>query len=133
MTAPRLLAGPDPMHGPERFRDHVSRLGPLPRGGHALIETLVRTGITGRGGADFPVGLKWRAVASARRDPPTGGRAAALSAPMLPIPPAPKSAGENIEAHDAIVLDAFSASPIIMRTANVQPAFAGYPSVVVPI
>ncbi|HXI96028.1 MAG TPA: NADH-ubiquinone oxidoreductase-F iron-sulfur binding region domain-containing protein [Candidatus Acidoferrum sp.] len=67
MTAPRLLAGPDPMHGPERFRDHVSRLGPLPRGGHALIETLVRTGITGRGGADFPVGLKWRTVASARQ------------------------------------------------------------------
>ncbi len=65
MTDPRLLSGPDPSHGPERFREHVSRLGPLPKGGPALIETLVRSGVSGRGGADFPVGLKWRAVAAA--------------------------------------------------------------------
>jgi NADH:ubiquinone oxidoreductase subunit F (NADH-binding) len=64
MTEPRLLAGPDPSHGPERFREHVTRLGPLPKGGPAMIEALVRTGLTGRGGAAFPVGLKWRAVAA---------------------------------------------------------------------
>jgi NADH:ubiquinone oxidoreductase subunit F (NADH-binding) len=46
---------------------HVARLGPLPKGGPALIELLLRTGLTGRGGADFPVGLKWRAVAAASR------------------------------------------------------------------
>ncbi|HXM72974.1 MAG TPA: NADH dehydrogenase subunit F, partial [Candidatus Dormibacteraeota bacterium] len=32
--------------------------------GPSLIEVLVRTGLTGRGGASFPVGLKWRAVAA---------------------------------------------------------------------
>jgi NADH:ubiquinone oxidoreductase subunit F (NADH-binding) len=64
MTPPRLLSGPDPPTGPERLRDHVTRLGPLPKGGPALIDALVRTGLTGRGGAAFPVGLKWRAVAA---------------------------------------------------------------------
>jgi NADH:ubiquinone oxidoreductase subunit F (NADH-binding) len=65
MTEPRLLAGPDLSSGPERFRQHVNRLGPLPKAGHGLIELLVHTGLTGRGGAAFPVGLKWRAVAAA--------------------------------------------------------------------
>jgi NADH:ubiquinone oxidoreductase subunit F (NADH-binding) len=65
MTEPRLLAGPDLSLGPERFREHLSRLGPVPKGSHALIEVLVHSGLTGRGGAAFPVGLKWRAVAAA--------------------------------------------------------------------
>ena len=64
MTALRLLAGPDPSLGPERLRDHVTRLGPVTKWGPSLIEVLVRTGLTGRGGASFPVGLKWRAVAA---------------------------------------------------------------------
>ena len=67
MSAPQLLAGPDPSAGPERFAAHRARLGPLPKGGPALIDVLVRTGLTGRGGADFPVGLKWRAVGLASR------------------------------------------------------------------
>jgi NADH:ubiquinone oxidoreductase subunit F (NADH-binding) len=67
MSAARLLAGPDPSLGPERFAAHASRLGPLPRGGPALIDLLVRTELTGRGGAGFPVGLKWRAVAASSR------------------------------------------------------------------
>jgi NADH:ubiquinone oxidoreductase subunit F (NADH-binding) len=67
MTESRLLDGPDPSLGSERFREHVGRLGPLPKGGHALIELIVRTGLTGRGGAGYPVGLKWRAVAGASR------------------------------------------------------------------
>ena len=62
MTSPRLLDGPDPTLGPERLREHISRLGPPPKGGPELIEVLVRTGLTGRGGASFPAGLKWRAV-----------------------------------------------------------------------
>jgi NADH:ubiquinone oxidoreductase subunit F (NADH-binding) len=67
MSAPQLLAGPDPSKGSERFAAHVRRVGPLPRGGPALIELLVRTELTGRGGADFSAGLKWRAVAAASR------------------------------------------------------------------
>ena len=67
MSAPRLLAGPDPSKGPERFGAHAGRLGPLPKGGPALIDLLIRTELTGRGGADFPVGVKWRAVAAASR------------------------------------------------------------------
>jgi NADH:ubiquinone oxidoreductase subunit F (NADH-binding) len=65
MNGPRLLAGPETSLGMERFAAHVRRLGPLPKGGHALIDLLVRTELTGRGGAGFPVGLKWRAVAAA--------------------------------------------------------------------
>ena len=53
--------------GAERLASHVGRLGPLPKGGHSLIELLVRTQLAGRGGAGFPVGLKWRAVAAAGR------------------------------------------------------------------
>jgi NADH:ubiquinone oxidoreductase subunit F (NADH-binding) len=62
MNGLRLLNGPELSTGAERFREHATRLGPLPKGGHSLIELLVSTGLTGRGGAGFPVGLKWRAV-----------------------------------------------------------------------
>lgn len=65
MSGFRLLDGPDLSMGAERVASHVGRLGPLPRGGQSLIELLVRTGLTGRGGAGFPAGLKWRAVAAA--------------------------------------------------------------------
>src|ERR1700693_3248967 len=61
----KLVSGADLSTGPDRLREHLRRLGPAPRGGPSLIETLVRTGVTGRGGAAFPVGLKWRAVAAA--------------------------------------------------------------------
>ena len=62
----RLLAGPDPSTGPERLTAHVARLGPLPKGGGHLINLLDSTGLTGRGGAAFPVGRKWHAVAASR-------------------------------------------------------------------
>ncbi len=65
MSRLALLAGPELPVGAERLASHVGRLGPLPRGGRALIELLVRTELTGRGGAGFPVGVKWRAVAAA--------------------------------------------------------------------
>src|SRR4029077_5680924 len=67
VSGPLLLAGPDPSAGPERLAAHTRRLGPLPKGGPALIDLLVRTELTGRGGAGFPAGLKWRAVAAASR------------------------------------------------------------------
>jgi NADH:ubiquinone oxidoreductase subunit F (NADH-binding) len=66
-TAPigRLLAGP-PLNGlPESLESHGARLGPLPPayGNGDIITTLEWSGVLGRGGAGFPVGRKWRALA----------------------------------------------------------------------
>jgi NADH:ubiquinone oxidoreductase subunit F (NADH-binding) len=64
-TAQRLLAGP-PLDGTaERLNAHQARLGALPRGEDArdLIPSLEASGLLGRGGAGFPVGRKWRALA----------------------------------------------------------------------
>lgn len=63
MSEMRLLAGRDLATGSEGLAEHVRRLGPVPTPGPSLIELLVRTGLTGRGGAAFPVGTKWRSVA----------------------------------------------------------------------
>jgi len=59
----RLLAGPDLSLGAERLHAQVERLGPPPLAGAALIETLEKSGLAGRGGASFPVATKWRSVA----------------------------------------------------------------------
>lgn len=61
----RLLAGPGPDVGPERLDAHLARLGPLPAGQRPrdLIPELEESGLLGRGGAGFPVGRKWRAMA----------------------------------------------------------------------
>ena len=61
----RLLAGPSIDAGAESLAAHNARLGPLPgaRGGLDLISLVERSGLLGRGGAGFPVGRKWRAVA----------------------------------------------------------------------
>src|SRR5258706_3645180 len=67
MSGLRLLAGPELGGGPEGYADHVRRLGQPTLAGRALIEALVRSGLTGRGGASFPAGLKWRALASASK------------------------------------------------------------------
>src|SRR5690349_18412948 len=64
----RLMDGHDPRTGPESMAEHMARLGPLPRRGPELIDVLIADGLTGRGGAAFPVGLKWRA--QARRGAP---------------------------------------------------------------
>jgi NADH:ubiquinone oxidoreductase subunit F (NADH-binding) len=69
MSNLRLLAGPSLGSGPEWLASHTLRLGPLPRHDD-LIEMLDRSGLTGRGGASFPVGAKWRAVASSPGGPP---------------------------------------------------------------
>lgn len=68
MSATRLslLSGPSPRAGMEHHGDHLARLGPIPRAGVSLIETLDRSRLHGRGGAAFPVGSKWRSVASGR-------------------------------------------------------------------
>ena len=69
MSGLRLLAGPDLRSGAESLADQTRRLGAPTLGGRPLIETLVRSGVGGRGGASFPVGMKWRAVAAASKGP----------------------------------------------------------------
>ena len=61
----RLLAGPPLTGEPESFDAHRARLGPLPSayGNGDVITTLEASGLLGRGGAGFPVGRKWRAMA----------------------------------------------------------------------
>ncbi|HEY1420773.1 MAG TPA: SLBB domain-containing protein, partial [Candidatus Dormibacteraeota bacterium] len=66
MSGQRLLSGPALNAGPESFSAHATRLGPLPQTGRDLIDTIERSGLTGRGGAGFPVGVKWRAAAARR-------------------------------------------------------------------
>ena len=67
--ANRLLSGPPLAAGAEDFRAHQVRLGELPRDDarRDLIDGLEASGLLGRGGAGFPVGRKWRAMAG-RRD-----------------------------------------------------------------
>jgi NADH:ubiquinone oxidoreductase subunit F (NADH-binding) len=66
----RLLAGPHPSLGREGLVSHVQRLGPPPVIGSALIDAVEKSGLTGRGGAGFPVGAKWRSIARRRADQP---------------------------------------------------------------
>jgi NADH:ubiquinone oxidoreductase subunit F (NADH-binding) len=55
---------------PPSLRTHVGRYGPMPSRPQAgeLIEAVTRAGLTGRGGAGFPAGVKMQSVA-ARRGP----------------------------------------------------------------
>lgn len=48
------------------LREHAALHGPLPERGAELIEMVARSGLRGRGGADFPTGTKLRAVAERR-------------------------------------------------------------------
>jgi len=65
---PRLLAGLDPSGAPMTLADHERVHGPLPpRSVHELIEEIERSGLRGRGGADFPTARKLRSVAGRRR------------------------------------------------------------------
>ncbi|MDQ6772707.1 MAG: proton-conducting membrane transporter [Candidatus Dormibacteraeota bacterium] len=64
MIGARLLSGPELSLGSEGYADHVRRLGTRPAAGADLIPCLERSGLRGRGGASFPLGAKWRSVAS---------------------------------------------------------------------
>ena len=67
MGLPRLLAGIDPSGAPTRHSDHERIHGPMPRHAPAdLIGIVERSGLRGRGGADFPTARKLGAVAQAR-------------------------------------------------------------------
>ncbi|HZP50129.1 NADH-ubiquinone oxidoreductase-F iron-sulfur binding region domain-containing protein [Actinocrinis sp.] len=58
----RLLGGPADLAG------HLRWHGPLPdHDGATILDTVERSGLTGRGGAAFPTGRKMRAVADASR------------------------------------------------------------------
>ena len=73
---PRLL----PVHGavPVNLRTHLSRYAAPPYFGHPgkLIPVLQAAGLTGRGGAAFPVHRKLQAVAEARTRPVVIGNGA---------------------------------------------------------
>jgi len=50
---------------------HLERWGPLPAvGSAALLDAVELSGLRGHGGAWFPVGTKWRAVARSKRSKP---------------------------------------------------------------
>ncbi len=66
----RLTAGWQDAAGPASLREHLDRYGPVPQLGTGrrgvLIDAVTQAGLTGRGGAGFPTGIKMRAVASRR-------------------------------------------------------------------
>ena len=65
---PRLLAGLEPGGDAMTLAAHTRIHGPLPEiSPHQLIEEVERSGLRGRGGADFPTARKLRAVAARRR------------------------------------------------------------------
>ena len=60
----RLLSGPPLTAGAESYGAHHQRFGLLPAAAaRSLIGRLEASNLAGRGGAGFPVGRKWRAVA----------------------------------------------------------------------
>ncbi len=67
---PRLLVGLDPSGAVMTLADHERVHGPLPEHSpHELIEAIERSGLRGRGGADFPTARKLRAVAERGHQP----------------------------------------------------------------
>jgi NADH:ubiquinone oxidoreductase subunit F (NADH-binding) len=65
---PRVLAGLDASGKPMTFAEHARVHGELPRRHpQHLIDAIERSGLRGRGGADFPTATKLRAVAAGRR------------------------------------------------------------------
>ncbi len=65
---PRLLAGLDQRGATMSLAEHEQVHGPLPRRTpQELIEAVERSGLRGRGGADFPTAIKLRAVAERAR------------------------------------------------------------------
>ena len=76
VCAPRLLAGWFATGAAADHAAHVARYGPVPvaafrhrAGRAALIETVARAGLRGRGGGGFPTARKLAAVAAARGRP----------------------------------------------------------------
>ena len=65
---PRLLAGLEPDGVTMTLADHERIHGPIPRlSPEELIGAVARSGLRGRGGADFPTARKLQSVAERRR------------------------------------------------------------------
>ncbi len=62
----RLTAGWHQARGPANLQQHLARYGPLPTPGRQLVARVTAAGLTGRGGAAFPTGIKMRSVAAGR-------------------------------------------------------------------
>jgi NADH:ubiquinone oxidoreductase subunit F (NADH-binding) len=71
LGVPRLLSGPPVAEGPERHAAHEARLGRLrpEQAAREIVPALEASGLLGRGGAAFPVGRKWRALAERSSGP----------------------------------------------------------------
>ena len=66
-SLPRLLAGIEPTGLPATLAAHEREYGPMPRlASEQLITEVGRSGLRGRGGADFPTARKLEAVAGRR-------------------------------------------------------------------
>jgi len=65
---PRLLAGLEPGGKPMTLADHSRVHGEMPhRPAQELIDSIERSGLRGRGGADFPTATKLRTLTAAKR------------------------------------------------------------------
>src|SRR5271165_1937679 len=71
--ARRLTAGWHQAARAASLREHHAQYGPLPSAGRELAEAVAAAGLTGRGGAGFPTGVKMRAVAGRRGSVVKGG------------------------------------------------------------
>jgi NADH:ubiquinone oxidoreductase subunit F (NADH-binding) len=70
-TGPTRLLDTTGGSGTVAFDAHLQRWGALPRvSPQALLDTVEQSGLRGHGGAWFPVGTKWRAVAGSARAKP---------------------------------------------------------------
>ncbi len=67
----RLLAGPPAESGMEGLSSHTRRLGPLclPERSRDVLALVASSGLTGRGGGEFPVARKLESAADASGDP----------------------------------------------------------------
>jgi NADH:ubiquinone oxidoreductase subunit F (NADH-binding) len=61
-SLPRLLRGLDSDGTAVNLARHLTLWGPTPLPGRGFLDVLDASGVSGHGGAAFPVGAKWRAV-----------------------------------------------------------------------